>query len=105
YRRPQPSNSTRLLPGDVIHVLERFIRVFSAVWSRLCPYPKPNAEGFVAPSAITVCNGVSPKRFAGTNQRRGSLELLQRQQSQRVPHQYRHSVLAVALTQLFRQPA
>ena len=49
-----------------------------------------------APTLIALAQGVPTKRLAGADQRRGTLELLQRQQPQRVAHQHRQTVLTTA---------
>src|SRR5262249_35079498 len=75
-------------------LLDRFDRVIGAVGGRATTYPKSDPKRRVAPTLVAVFECLAPDRLARTNERRRPLELLNREQSQRIPHQHGHAFVA-----------
>ena len=71
-----------------------------AIGRGLAPYPQAQPEGRFAP----LCGIAQADLLAGADQRGSALELLQREQTQRVPHQHRYTVFAVAPARVLLQP-
>ena len=70
--------------------------VAGPVGRRAAADPQADAERRLAPAVVAVAQGRAADVLAGADQRRGPLELLDRQQPQRVPHQHGDAVLAGA---------
>ena len=75
----------RGLAGAVF--LDGLSALFSPVGRGPLPNPQANAEGLSAPSGIPGLHRFTANDFAGADQPRGTLELLQGQQTQCVSHQ------------------
>ena len=73
---------------------DRFIGIAGPVGRGAAAHPQADAERRLAPAIVAVAHGRAADVLAGADQGRGSLELLERQQPQRVPHQHGHAVLA-----------
>ena len=71
-------------------VFDGFRAVIGPVRRRLLPDPQADAERFLAPPLRLG----TPDDLAGADQGRGPLELLEREQPKRVPHQHRNAGLA-----------
>ena len=65
-----------------------------------CPTQRPIRNGS-APQRSCV---LAPEHFAGTDERRGTLELLERQHAQRVSHQHRNAGVATPAAERPLQP-
>ncbi len=75
-------------------LLDRFDGIIGAVGRGLRPTHRPMRKGVLSPAFVAVFECLATNRLAGTNQCRGPLELLNREQSQRVPHQHGHAFIA-----------
>ena len=62
--------------------------------------PKADREGFRAEAFISRSERLLPRQFHGANQGRGALELLKRQQPQRVAHDDGQAATAVIASPL-----
>ena len=71
-------------------LLDRLGRLIGRVRRGLLADPEADPERLLAPLRLVA----TPDHLAGADQRRGPLELLDRQQPQRVPHQHGDPVLA-----------
>ncbi len=92
-RRSDASERTHLRLAAVGR-FHRFIGVVGPVGRGAAADPQADAERRLAPAVVAVAQGRAANVLAGTDQRRGPLELLERQEPQRVPHQHGDAVLA-----------
>src|SRR5205823_12109074 len=66
------------------------------------PDPETQAEGSCTPCTLLI---LPPQNLTGTDECRRTLELLEREQAQRVAHDYRDSLLARAASNCSLQAA
>ena len=81
-------------------LLNGFRRLIGRVRRRLLPDPQADAERLLAPLLLVA----APDDLAGADEGRRPLELLDRQQPQRVAHQHGHALLAGATGHASLQP-
>ena len=74
---------TNSAPDELIptRLFDCFDRVIGAVGSCFPPHPESNPKRGISPAFITMFERLATNRLAGTNQRRGPLELVNREQS------------------------
>lgn len=74
--------------------------VLGRPWRHLVTDPQADGEGFGAERFVTLRQCFTPEDFHRTDQGRGTLELLQCQQAQRVTHDDGQTARAVVSAQL-----
>src|SRR2546427_190610 len=84
---------------------DRLGALLGGVWRRAPSHPEAYPERRVAPAGVLLFDRLPPDRLARADQRRRSLELLKREQAQRVSHEYGDSVLASPARHLTLQSA
>src|SRR5690606_36972584 len=74
--------------------LEPLVALLGLVGRGLLADPEPDAEGLGAPATVALLRGLAADHLARADQRGGALELLEREQAQRVAHEHGDAVLA-----------
>src|SRR5680860_1051600 len=83
-------------PVGALLVVDLAAGLVVAVGGDLAADPQAEPERRGAPAPVADSDSLTTQVLTGTDQRRGSLELLGGEQSQRVAHEYRDALRAVA---------
>src|SRR5437868_68277 len=89
--------SANAAPDELIatSLLDRFDGIIGAVGGRAASDPQADAKRRLSPTIVAVFQRLATNRLAGTNERCGPLDVLNREPSKRVPHQHGYAIAAI----------